>query len=396
MPSGMRVGFFGSFYPFVDGLATTSTGLVYLLANSSRIQRLTLFTPKNSSVPEELRNGKIENIPCWSYNSVTSILTAFLNMVMERNSVDVFLFNIHLTSFGKSKIANGLGLLLPSMVAKITGLKVVVYMHNFVETEDVAKLGYGNRRFSIMIAKGLERLIAINTKLVVPLESQSEKLNAFLRTKPENLSIPYVEGIYSALHMIKKMDSLTRRSGTTYRVLLFGSWGPQKDLEGALMILGELITEGIDIEILVAGSINMNFPHYYDKIQKLAETLPKDKYRFMMNVPDESVHELFVDSDLLFLPYNAAGGYSAVMNIGALFGLRMMAYDLPQLREFSNAIETNCEFVDPNNRAEMKIKLKNIIIEKAATNSRPEQFIRDRLQKADNCVGKFLEILEYD
>lgn len=81
----------------------------------------------------------------------------------------------------------------------------------------------------------------------------------------------------------------------------------------------------------------------------------------MMNVSDDVLYELFTESELLFLPYNAAGGYSAVMNVGALYGMRMVAYDIPELREFRNVIGPDCEFVDTTSRKAVKTTLINSI-----------------------------------
>ena len=41
---GIRLGFFGSFYPLVDRLSTTSTGLVALLSMSGKIEKVIVFT----------------------------------------------------------------------------------------------------------------------------------------------------------------------------------------------------------------------------------------------------------------------------------------------------------------------------------------------------------------
>ena len=379
---GIRVAFFGSFYPFVDRLSTTSTGLVSLFSMSEKIEKVIVFSPLLSAVPIGLDTKKVRMMPSWKYDSVISLLKTLYKMIRMKEDLDVYFFNILLTSFGHARRANTVGLLLPTFVAKLTGKKVCTYMHNFVETQDIEKLGYKKKWLVTKIVGLLERLIAGNTLLLVPLESQRLALETLFHTEVHNVTIPYVEGISGficnpdGLHNSKKGDS------GTLSFLLFGSWGPQKDLVGALSIFRDLITEGKNIEVVIAGKANPNFPSYDREIEKIIANFPINYVKWTKNVTEESVLELFSHFDVLFLPYNAAGGYSAVMNVGAFYGIRMVSYDVPELREFDSIISAGCVFVDPSDHDAVKKTLIRVAEEARFERSPTDQDLKAKLQKS--------------
>ena len=393
---GITVGFFGSFYPLVDKLATTSTGLVTLFSMSEKIEKIMVFSPLSSIAPIGVDITKVSVIPSWRYDSVISLLKTLSKMIKMKEDVDVYFFNIFLTSFGSSRRANVTGLLLPTLLAKLTGKRVCTYMHNFIETQDIEKLGYERKWLSTKIASMLERLIASNSSLIVPLESQRLTLESLFRTKVHSVIIPYVEGLCSFISNPDAECNSMNGGDRLHNFLLFGSWGPQKNLGGALTIFRELIREGKNIQVVIGGGANSNFSGYDRKIEKIIADFPINRIKWIKDVPEGSVSELFYSSDVLFLPYNAAGGYSAVMNVGAFYGIKMVAYDVPELREFDAIINAGCVFVDPSDHDAVK---KTLI--KAAEDARNEerpavQVIQMKLQKSIVAIGNLISIITSD
>ena len=390
---GLRVGFFGSFYPHVDRLSTASTGLVTLLSMSEKIEKISVFSPLLSSTPNGLSTSKIRIIPSWSYDDPLSLIKTVIKMIKMKSDIDVYIFNIFLTSFGRSRIANVTGLLLPVLLSKLTHKRVCTYMHNFIETQDIEKLGYEKKWLATRVASLLERRIANNTLLFVPLESQRLTLEALFHSKVNSVLIPYVEGVCSFICKVDELHELKSDDTKPLSFLLFGSWGPQKDLEGALRIFKELIDEGNDIRITVSGNINNNFPHYEKKIERIMAQLPSKYIMWIKDVPERMVQSLFVDSDVLFLPYNAAGGYSGVMNVGAFYDMQMVSYDVPELREFDLIIGAGCTFVDPS----QPVEVKRVLVQKARESRRSkggnQSISREKLQKSLRAAEDFVDMI---
>lgn len=389
----IRLGLFGSFYPFVDRLSTTTTGLVTLLGMSDKVESLFVFCPTNSSMPAAVEIPKIKLIPSWKYDSVFSLIKTMYEMMKMRGVVDIYVFNIFLTSFGRSKVTNAIGLLIPTLISRLSGKRVCTYLHNSIETQDVEKLGYKDTWFVKKVASRLEWLIARNTLLIVPLKSQASILESMFRTSVRSLAVPYVEGINGFISNSNENMEFGRWERRTFNYLLFGSWGPQKDLNGALKIFKEVLDEGHEIHVIVAGNANSNFPHYTEEIERLIGLFPAPNIEWIKAVPEELVPALFLNSDVLFLPYRAAGGYSAVMNVGAFYGIKIVAYDIPELKEFDSMIKAGCTFVD----SQQPDELKRVLIS-AAQESKIEKLtntatMRSKLRASLDAVEDLIEML---
>src|SRR4029077_9700216 len=85
------------------------------------------------------------------------------------------------------------------------------------------------------------------------------------------------------------------------RVLLFGAWGPQKDLSGAVGVLQRLRADGLPMRVTVAGGSNPNFPEFETELARLKAAAPPPDFRFLGHVADEMVPELFEGHDVLLL-----------------------------------------------------------------------------------------------
>ena len=313
-----------------------------------------------------------------------------------KNGVDVYLFNIFLTSFGKTRKANVTGLLLPPLLAKLTGKRVCTYMHNFIETQDIEKLGYKKKWLPTKIASLLERLIANNTLLLVPLKSQGLTLEAQFHTKVHNLVVPYVEGISSFMSSSGALYDAKRENNAPLSFLLFGSWGPQKDLDGALNIFRELIAERKNIKVIIGGKVNSNFPSYALEMEKIISDFPINRISWIRNLPETLVSELFSQSDVLFLPYKAAGGYSAVMNVGAFHGIKMVAYDIPELRELDTIISAGCIFVDHSDRDAVKKSLIRVAEEARQERNSNNCDLKTKLHKSLVAIDDLIGVMMSD
>lgn len=346
----LRLAFFGAFYPAVHNLATTSNGLVQSLLSSPRISGLRVFCQEGGRTPPNWSESKLTVSPAFADDDPVSLLRGLGRLVADRGEVDVYFFNLHLTGFGRSRIANAVGLMIPVGVSLASRRPTFVYMHNLIETEDVSRLGYSVSRPTRFIVRLIEKLIQKTTHLIVPLPSQSAKAERSIGSPIGQFVLPYAEGLLGLAQVSSLADAPVQSASALTgipNVLLFGAWGPQKDLLGAIAALEQVVSAGRAIHVQIAGPINMHFPDYAAQIRELEDRLPHDRFEFLGECPEEQIGQLFSTADLVVLPYNATGGYSAVMNVAAAFGCRMIAYDLPTLREFANEIKTDVTFIKP-------------------------------------------------
>ena len=348
-----NIAFFGSFYPRIDRLATTSTGMVYLMSKCQDIEGITVLGPIGSKIPGNYPpNVKIE--PLWEYDDIPSLIRTLFLLLRKGKKFDLIFFNLILTSFGRRKLSNAFGLLIPPLLSILAHKKPVVYIHNLVETQDIRKLGYGNAHVSKLFARVLERLLFGTTNIILPLESQRKTIERIYGTRVDQALFVGVEGIWTLKNYIRVNNRSTLYNLGKIRILLFGAWGPQKDIVSILRMLKTLTLRVTNFHVIVAGSINKNFPEYRKKLSRTFMELDPGRFSFIENPEEESVPELFINSDILILPYNAAGGYSAVMNVARLYCIKILAYDIEELREIARTIDVNVDFIPRDNNESLE------------------------------------------
>jgi glycosyltransferase involved in cell wall biosynthesis len=387
----MKLAIFGTFFPLTARLASATTGMVYLLSKNEKVGKIRLYAQKGAELPASFSSDKCTLIECWSVDKPFSIANSIVRLSRDKEA-DAYFFDLSLTMFGIKKVSNFIGLLMPPLLAKITKKKVLVYMHDFIETEEIEKLGYTPTFFSRLAASFLEKLIVKNTILIVPRPSQQIILESKYGTRIHSLIIPYVEGIYLERQQVASNLSATLNQGKRVNILLFGRWGPQKDLPGGLRFLSRLINAGCDINVIVAGGVNVNFPDYFNQIKYSLESFPQKNLIYLPKVSDEEVSQIFQNADILFLPYRTSGGYSAVMNLAALYGLRIIAYDISQLREVSSLIGVDAIFIEPENSDSVEA-VKKVITEMKSHTARALSGRTEKLLRASQYMNQLVQLL---
>ena len=323
----------------------SSTGLAAALAESEAVSSLTIFSQAGSKLPDGARWSNVQLIPCWKHDDPVSLILALKTLLVHSSRLDVFLFNTYLTAFGRRAVTNVTGLLVPPILALLTRKQVLVYMHNFLETQDIAQLGYRPSRLSRWGVQLLERFLLRTTRVVVPLKSQKDTISRVLHIVPYWVPIPFAEpvGMLAAQGNPPTKSSVPLDAPT--KILLLGSWGPQKDLAGALEAIIAARALGGQFTLSITGLINTHFPEYQAEVDRVAASMGTDLFQFLGSVPESELLQVILDHDLVILPYNATGGYSGAMSLTAYCGLGVIAYDLPQMRETASLLGVSPTFI---------------------------------------------------
>lgn len=304
-----------------------------------------MFAQEGAQIPPEAGWRSVRLAPVWAPDKPISIIRGLCLVARRSRSLDAILVNTYVTGFGRSAVANGIGLLLVSFLGAIKRRAVTVYMHNFLETQDIDQLGYNPSIMARLVVRLLEGLILRTTKVVVPLQSQEQKVRESLGGHPLWISVPYLEPYALALHSRAPIDPTGQPVTKPLTILLLGKWGPQKDLAGALAALKLARDSGGSFLVDIVGSFNRNFPDYEKTFREAIAGMNAEWVRVLEPIPEGELLKAVAAHEILLLPYNASGGYSAAMTIGAYCGLRIISYDLPQLRECARALRIEPIFV---------------------------------------------------
>jgi glycosyltransferase involved in cell wall biosynthesis len=392
----MRLAIFGTFYPQFQYAGNSTTGIVILAGRIPSVDRLVVFCQAGARAPEGAARAKLDLRPVWRHDDPVSLVGAGLALLRALRRLDGVVFNTYVTAFGRSGLANAVGLLLPPFVASLSRRPVVVYMHNFVETQDVRALGYAPGRGDRTAAQWLERLLLRRCRVVVPLVSQQTRLSATFGQGPDVEYLPYIEAVAS-LTAGPAVPSRPAADPGRLRLLVFGSLGPQKDIPGFLRTLNEVAGDfPLPIEVTVAGGVNARFPSSRSEVDAAVSTATDLKVTRVEGVDDEAVLALLRGYDGMVLPYNATGGMSGAMNVAALAGVPVIAYDLPQLREQADLLRLDAAFVQKGSPSALRAALVKLRSDQNSERSERASSMSDRLASAQAAVGRLLQRVAAD
>ncbi len=348
-----KIGLFANFYPGKDRLGTHSTSLALLLLRAAPELQLELAVPEGSEWPPGFDRSRVTFRPGWRHDRAGKMVWSAAKLARSLTPNGHALFNWFPTCFGETRVANGTGMLLPRLVRLLGRQPPCVYAHNFIETQDsrTARIsGLPHGEGGVANARTLAGSVVPRVRPSRQSASvDPDDLRASVTARP----IPFVEALYGHwVHQAYPGQSFGAAipPRKNFRVLLFGVWGPAKDLDSVLPVLDGLYRTGHRFETLFAGSFNRFFPGYREKLRAALASLPAEYCQFVTEPPDEATPELFGSSDLVILPYNAIAGPSGVMGLAAFHGCRIIAYDVPELREYDAILQGRTVFVPPGDR----------------------------------------------
>jgi glycosyltransferase involved in cell wall biosynthesis len=327
-----RLGVLTAFPPGRNSLNEFGFHLVNHLAANDDVESVVVFADAtNAGDPIELEanSGKVENVVCWSFNSLTNPIK--IMRAVRKAKIDALIVNLQFATFGDSKIAGGLGLLTPALVKKM-GVPTAVVLHNLVDNVDMQDAGFTDSKamawFMNKAGRALTRVI--------------------LRTDYVALTIPrYVEFLiesYGADNaLLAPHGSFEEIAEPSFgvpadgprRILAFGKWGTYKTVDILVEAVRDLGARGYDdLELVIAGTDSPNAAGY---LQGVADSCTDmDNVVFTGYVAEEDVEPLFSGSAVTAFPYTSTTGSSGVLHQAGSYGRSAV---LPAIGDFVEVIE---------------------------------------------------------
>jgi glycosyltransferase involved in cell wall biosynthesis len=152
---------------------------------------------------------------------------------------------------------------------------------------------------------------------------------------------------------------------------MHGSWGPQKNIELGLMVLKKLKSEGEKFRLVISGGLNHHFSDYKREFQELLHSYSDIIDEYLGPVNEKDIMKIFLNANLLLLPYNTPGGHSGVLEQAIFFEVPTIAIDFPEYREQAIGIEKVIltevgsfssdflrKYLKIDNKRELKVKVK--------------------------------------
>jgi glycosyltransferase involved in cell wall biosynthesis len=130
-------------------------------------------------------------------------------------------------------------------------------------------------------------------------------------------------------------------------LLMFNMLAPFKGAELLLDVFPTLKMEYPDLELTIAGMEHPRFPGYVQSIKKRFNGM--DGIKWLGQIPEENVIELFRNAQIVVLPYKATTGASSVLYQAAAYGRAVVASDLSEIRALAQESNIQVEFFKNNN-----------------------------------------------
>lgn len=329
-----RIGVITAFPPGRNSLNEFGFHLVNHLASNQSVDSVVVFADQtDAGAPITLADpaaaAKVEAVVSWQFNALTNPYR-LVRAVKEAN-VDAVLVNLQFATFGDSKIAGGLGLLIPAIL-KRAGVPTAVILHNLADNVDMQDAGFADSK---LVAKGMELAGRALTR-------------AILQTDYVALTIPrYVEFLRSSYGaenaLLAPHGSFEEIDEPQFgppdegprQILAFGKWGTYKTVDVLVDAVRELAGRGYtDLELVIAGTDSPNSKGYLAGVEEGCQDMAN--VTFTGYVEEDDVPRLFGNATVTAFPYTSTTGSSGVLHQAGSYGRSAV---LPAIGDFVEVIE---------------------------------------------------------
>ena len=316
-----------------------STSFVIALSKMKEIIKIHVITPpqrKNTVYTYKLPDKCISH-EILDYDHPFSMIRA-VNLVSGLEC-DLVLAVSGPTAFGGGSVSNFIGLLLPLMIKIKTKAEEKIINQGSTYTHNTGLLGYSGliNSVKLLVARVIERFIFKKIKTYFQLRYYCNLVEAKLgRNYVGGLLVSdYIDAL--ATLYLNGSDTnvvLERRLGNDrINILLHGFWGPQKDPEIALRAVRNLKIRNHRIRLTVSGGINNHFPGYREYFQSILRKYEDIIDNYLGYVKEEDLLHLFMENEIVLMPYRASGGQSGVLEMASFFENIVVCSDFPEFRE---------------------------------------------------------------
>lgn len=323
----MRGALVSTIYRHGNILSEFGTTMALAMERVSGISEICIFTTDSNTEGAKFRQTT-KVIPMINSGHAASYLKLY--HVMRRENFDVIVINSMPTSQGPSLLSNLLYLLLPILLPGEIRKKVRIVYHNSPFLNDIEILGYRGlkSRLQTYVLKLIERRMFRKIKTVFLLEKYAMKIKE--KVPDANVSFISSRGLaaFSALYLNGKLDSgslpVKPPGDRIPTILLYGFWGPQKDLITALKAIQKIRQEPEKFKTVLAGGINVHFQKNVKWYENILTEFHDSLDVVLGYIEEDRTVDLFLESDIIILPYRAVGGFSGVLSHAMFFGLRII------------------------------------------------------------------------
>jgi len=339
----MHLAIVGPYPPSVTGISQYGYHLSHSLAHSGQFTRITVMADVPRSARPVRVPAPIHIEHAWQSNQLR--IGWDITARLQRLKPDLVWFNLDVSVFGRSPLANFSGFLGP-IGARWLGLPSVVTLHELVELADLRALKAPGGPLAPYGARLLTRIATQTDVVCLTMRRYVEWL---ARHQPGLQCMHIPIGAYRSPELLPENDAP--------ELLLFGMLAPYKGFETLLEAFTSIQRESYpNLGLIIAGAVHPRFPAY---AQKIKETVSRIKgIRWLGDVPEEQLRDLFLRAQVVVLPYTTSSGSSSVLYQAATWGRAVVASDLPETQGVVRDSGLDVTFFQRGNAASLAAQIK--------------------------------------
>ena len=330
------------FPPGVTGIGQYGYHVSRLLAQSGLFTRITVLTGTPTTPAPISMADPIRVAYAWSPNRLDAAWSIL--RCLRAAKPDLVWLNLGASIFGRSPLANLSGFLTPTL-ARQSGFPTVVTLHELVERADLRALNAPGGPFARHGARLLTDIALRADVVCLTMRRYVEWLSA---RQPGRRYAHIPIGAYHKPEILAESDAR--------ELLFFTTLAPFKGLETLLEAFQSLRASYPDLSLTIAGAQHARFPEYARRLRQTVALLPG--VRWLGEVAEENVRDLFRRSQVIVLPYIASTGSSSVLYQAATWGRAVVASDLAETRAVAHESGLDVTFFRGGDAVSLAAQLK--------------------------------------
>jgi glycosyltransferase involved in cell wall biosynthesis len=340
----MNLAIVGPYPPNITGISQYGYHVSQSLAASGQFERITVLAdaPLTMQPPVDVATP-ITVEPVWQ----RSQRQAGLKIIQRLQTLkpDLVWFNLDVSAFGRSPLANLTGFLTP-LAARQLGIPSVVTLHELIELADLHTLKAPGGPLAPYAARMMTHLATRTDVVCLTMRHYVDWLSA---REPRLNCVHIPIGAYRVPKLLPEHDAP--------ELLLFGMMSPFKGLE-TLLEAFRMLQAGPypNLRLTIAGGVNARFPAYARRWQETIRTM--DGVHWLGRVPEAELPALFERTQIVVLPYTASVGASSVLYQAATWGRAIVASDLPETQLLAQESALDVRFFERGDAQSLAAQLR--------------------------------------